>query len=65
MHKDLTYSEAIEKVIFDNGGYAPLKHIYDNIEKYRKKLVLLLIIRFKKEFKEILDLQELPKVSML
>lgn len=37
MHKDLTYSEAIEKVIFDNGGYAPLKHIYDNIEKYRKK----------------------------
>lgn len=37
MHKDLTYSEAIEKVILDNGGYAPLKYIYDNIEKYRKK----------------------------
>ncbi|MDX9742335.1 MAG: hypothetical protein RBT59_00810 [Arcobacteraceae bacterium] len=37
---DLTYSEAIEKVILDNGGYAPLKYIYDNIEKYRKKTVL-------------------------
>jgi hypothetical protein len=37
VHKDLTYSEAIEKVILDNGGYAPLKYIYDNIEKYRKK----------------------------
>jgi hypothetical protein len=37
VHKDLTYSEAIEKVILDNGGCAPLKYIYDNIEKYRKK----------------------------
>ncbi len=37
VHKDLTYSEAIEKVIFDNGGYASLKYIYENIEKYRKK----------------------------
>lgn len=37
MYKDLTYSEAIEKVILDNGGYAPLKYIYENIEKYRKK----------------------------
>lgn len=37
VHKDLTYSEAIEKVILDNGGYAPLKYIYENIEKYRKK----------------------------
>ncbi|KLE06218.1 MULTISPECIES: HNH endonuclease [Arcobacteraceae] len=37
VYKDLTYSEAIEKVIFDNGGYASLKYIYENIEKYRKK----------------------------
>lgn len=38
MHKkELTYSEAIEKVMLDNGGYAPLKLIYENIEKYRKK----------------------------
>lgn len=37
VHKDLTYSEAIEKVILDNGGYASLKYIYENIEKYRKK----------------------------
>jgi hypothetical protein len=33
----LTYSEAIEKVILANGGYAPLKFIYQNIEKYREK----------------------------
>lgn len=33
----LTYSKAIEKVIRDNGGFAPLRLIYDNIEKYRKK----------------------------
>lgn len=37
VYKDLTYSEAIEKVIIDNGGYASLKYIYENIEKYRKK----------------------------
>ena len=38
MNKEkLTYSEAIEMVMKDNGGYAPLKYIYDNIEKYRKK----------------------------
>ena len=36
-NKELTYSEAIEKVIIDNGGYAPLKYIYENIEKYRRK----------------------------
>jgi len=35
--ENLTYSEAIEKVMNDNGGFAPLKHIYENIEKYRKK----------------------------
>lgn len=35
--KDLTYSDAIEKVMLDNGGYASLKVIYENIEKYRKK----------------------------
>ncbi len=33
----MTYSEAIEKVMIDNGRYAPLKLIYQNIEKYRKK----------------------------
>ena len=33
----MTYSEAIEKVMIDNDGYAPLKLIYQNIEKYRKK----------------------------
>lgn len=37
MHSELTYSEAIEKVMLDNGGYASLKYIYENIEKYRKK----------------------------
>ena len=38
MHKkSLTYSEAIEMVMKDNGGFASLKYIYDNIEKYRKK----------------------------
>ncbi|VVH65959.1 hypothetical protein BSPLISOX_1052 [uncultured Gammaproteobacteria bacterium] len=33
----LTYAEAIEKVMIDNGGFAPLKLIYQNIEKYREK----------------------------
>lgn len=33
----LTYSEAIEKVMIDNGGFASLKHIYQNIGKYRGK----------------------------
>jgi hypothetical protein len=38
VHKEnLTYSEAIEKVMIDNGGFASLKYIYENIEKYRKK----------------------------
>ncbi len=38
MHKEnLTYSEAIEMVMKDNGGFASLKYIYENIEKYRKK----------------------------
>jgi hypothetical protein len=37
MHEGLTYSEAIEKVMLDNGGFATLKHIYDNLNKYRKK----------------------------
>lgn len=38
MYKEnLTYSEAIEMVMKENGGYAPLKYIYENIEKYRKK----------------------------
>ncbi len=33
----LTYSEAIEKVMIDNGGFASLQFIYKNIEKYREK----------------------------
>lgn len=33
----MTYSEAIEKVMVDNGGFASLQFIYKNIEKYRKK----------------------------
>lgn len=38
MHKEnLTYSDAIEMVMNDNGGFAPLKYIYENIERYRKK----------------------------
>ncbi|KAA3604697.1 MAG: hypothetical protein DWQ06_04475 [Calditrichaeota bacterium] len=35
--EELTYSDAIEKVMQDNGGFAPLKLIYKNIEKYRQK----------------------------
>lgn len=37
MHKELTYSEAIEKVMLDNGGFASLKYIDENIKKYRKR----------------------------
>lgn len=37
MHKQLTYSEAIEKVMLDNGGFATLKHIDSNLEKYRRR----------------------------
>ena len=33
----LTFSEAIERVLFKNGGFATLKLIYDQFEKYRKK----------------------------
>lgn len=33
----MTYSDAIEKVMKDNGGFASLKFIYENIEKYRIK----------------------------
>ncbi|SMN11913.1 putative type II restriction endonuclease [uncultured Candidatus Thioglobus sp.] len=33
----MTYSEAIEKVMIDNGGFASLQFIYKNIEKYRNK----------------------------
>lgn len=35
---DLTYSEAIEKVMLDNGYYAPLKLIYREIWKYKSKV---------------------------
>lgn len=33
----MTYSDAIEKVMLDNGGFAPLKLIYKDIVKYRIK----------------------------
>ena len=33
----MTYSDAIEKVMIDNGGFASLQHIDRNIEKYRKR----------------------------
>jgi len=33
--KDLTYSEAIEKVMLNNGYFAPLKLIYKEIWKYK------------------------------
>lgn len=35
--KEITYSDAIEKVMLDNGGFATLQYIYDNFEKYREK----------------------------
>lgn len=35
--KDLTYSEAIEQVILNNGYFAPLKLIYKEIWKYKDK----------------------------
>ncbi len=37
MRDIMTYSDAIEKVMQDNGGFAELKYIYDNIQKYRLK----------------------------
>jgi predicted restriction endonuclease len=38
MYKEnLTYSEAIEMVMKNNDGFASLKYIYDNFEKYREK----------------------------
>lgn len=33
--EQFTFSEAIEKVLVDHGGYAPLKTIYTGFEKYR------------------------------
>ena len=36
MNQDITYSEAIEKVLLDNGYLAPLKHIYKEFPKYRE-----------------------------
>ena len=35
--ENLTYSQAIEKVMLENGGFASLKYIDENIEKYRKR----------------------------
>ncbi|NCB11708.1 MAG: HNH endonuclease [Erysipelotrichia bacterium] len=35
--KDLTYSEAIEQVMLNNGFYAPLKLLYEQIWNYKDK----------------------------
>ena len=37
MQKDLSYTEAIEKVMLDNGYVAPLKLIYKEIWNYKDK----------------------------
>lgn len=37
MPNKLTWSDAIEKVMLDNNGFAPLKLIYQEISKYRPK----------------------------
>lgn len=37
MEKDLTYSEAIEQVMLNNGYFAPLKLIYKEIWRYKDK----------------------------
>jgi hypothetical protein len=37
MKNDLTYSEAIEKVMLNNGYFAPLKLIYKEIWKYKDR----------------------------
>lgn len=34
---ELTYSEAIERVMMEHNNFASLQYIYENIEKYRKK----------------------------
>ncbi len=34
---DLTYNDAIEKVLLNNGYFAPLKTIYKEIWKYKDK----------------------------
>lgn len=36
-HKDLTYSDAIEQVMLNNGYFAPLKLLYSGIWKYKDK----------------------------
>ena len=37
MQKDLSYTEAIEKVMLNNGYVAPLKLIYKEIWNYKDK----------------------------
>lgn len=37
MKEDLTYSEAIEMVMRDNGNFAPLRLLYERIWKYKDK----------------------------
>lgn len=38
---DLTYSEAIEQVMLNNGNYAPLKLLYEEIWKYKDKATIV------------------------
>lgn len=35
--KDMTYSDAIERVMRDNGGYAPLPVLYRDVWKYKNR----------------------------
>ena len=35
--RNISWEEGMRRVMVDNGGFAPLKLIYDNIEKYRDK----------------------------
>ena len=37
MNKDMTYSEAIEQVMTDNGKFAPLRLLYEEVWKYKDK----------------------------
>lgn len=61
-HKDdVTYSEAIEQVMLHNGYFAPLKLVYKEIWNYKDKSKIAGLtphMTFKKESKEMKDLQE-------
>lgn len=40
MPENITYSQGIRKVMLENGGFAPLKLIYEKIWKYKDKSVI-------------------------